>query len=157
MPGAQVRPQPSLLIDAQLAKPLATLPPSVADHPPISLAERNLQRGLRLGLPAGTTVARAMGIEPLTPAQLGLEDPGADLGLHPPLWYYVLKEAEIVQHGTKLGPVDGRIVAEVLLDILAHDPLSFLGVEPNFHPVAPLARDDGSFDMAQLIRFAKQP
>ena len=29
MPGAQVRPQPSLLIDAQLAKPLATLPPSV--------------------------------------------------------------------------------------------------------------------------------
>jgi hypothetical protein len=156
-PGAPALPQQSLLIDAQLAKPLATLPPSVAADPPISLAERNLQRGLRLGLPAGTTVARAMGVEPLTPAQLGLEDLSADLGLHPPLWYYVLKEAEVVQQGKKLGPVGGRIVAEVLLGILANDPLSYLGVEPNFRPTVPLARDDGSFDMAQLIRFAKQP
>jgi hypothetical protein len=30
-------------------------------------------------------------------------------------------------------------------------------VEPNFKPAPLLARDDGSFDMAQLIRFAKQP
>jgi hypothetical protein len=32
-----------------------------------------------------------------------------------------------------------------------------ISVEPHFRPVAPLARDDGSFDMAQLIRFAEQP
>jgi hypothetical protein len=44
-----VRPQASLLIDAQLAKPLATLPPSVAADPPVSLAERNLQLGRRCG------------------------------------------------------------------------------------------------------------
>ena len=56
-----------------------------------------------------------------------------------------------------LGPVGGRIVAEVLLGLLARDPLSYLSVEPNWHPVAPLAAADGSFDMPQLIRFAMQP
>jgi len=157
LPGADVEPQPSLLIDSSLAGPLAALPPSVASDPPPSLAARNLQRGLRLGLPAGTTVARAMGIEPLTPEQLGIADLGDELVMHPPLWFYVLKEAEVLEQGEKLGPVGGRIVAEVLLGILANDPLSYLGVEPNFKPVAPLALDDGTFDMAQLIRFAKQP
>jgi hypothetical protein len=157
VPGADVPPQPSLLIDSLLAAPLATLPPSVAEDPPPSLAARNLQRGLRLGLPAGTTVARAMGIKPLTPNQLGIGDISQDLVLHPPLWFYVLKEAEVLEQGRKLGPIGGRIVAEVLLGILANDPLSYLSVEPNFRPAPPLARDDGSFDMAQLIRFAKQP
>lgn len=38
-------------------------------------------------------------------------------------------------------------MAEVLLGILAHDPLSYLGVQPCWRPEAPLARDDGSFDM----------
>jgi hypothetical protein len=157
VPGADVQPQPSLLIDSLLAGPLATLPPSIASDPPRSLAARNLQRGLRLGLPAGTTVARAMGIKPLTPNQLAIGDISQDLVLHPPLWFYVLKEAEVLEQGRRLGPVGGRIVAEVLLGILANDPLSYLSVEPNFRPAPPLARDDGSFDMAQLIRFAKQP
>jgi Animal haem peroxidase len=156
LPGADVQPQPSLLIDAQLARPLRDLPPEVAD-PPRSLAARNLLRGLRLGLPAGTTVARAMGIEPLGPDQLGIGDISQELVLHPPLWFYVLKEAEVLEQGRKLGPVGGRIVAEVLLGILANDPLSYLSVEPNWKPEAPLARDDGSFDMPRLIEFAKQP
>jgi Animal haem peroxidase len=156
LPGADVQAQPSLLIDAQLAGPLANLPPEVAD-PPRSLAARNLLRGLRLGLPAGTTVARAMGIEPLGPDQLGIGDISEDLALHPPLWFYVLKEAEVLEQGRRLGPVGGRIVAEVLLGILANDPLSHLSVEPNWKPEAPLARDDGSFDMPRLIEFAKQP
>jgi hypothetical protein len=157
MPGADVQPQPSLLIDSLLAGPLATLPTSVAPDPPPSLAARNLQRGLHLGLPAGTTVARAMGIEPLTPYQLGIEDISKELVMHPPLWFYVLKEAEVLEQGRKLGPVGGRIIAEVLLGILANDPLSYLSVEPNWKPAPPLARNDGTFDMPQLIHFAKQP
>ena len=59
--------------------------------------------------------------------------------------------------GRMLGPVGGRIVAEVLIGLLAFDPLSFLNVEPGWHPVAPFARDDGTFDMPQLIRIALQP
>ena len=157
MPGSSEAPQPSLAIDPFLAGPLGTLPLSVAADPPHSLAERNLQRGVRLGLPSGTSVARRMGIEPLTPAQLDLADVAPELQEHPPLWYYLLKEAQVLAGGTKLGPVGGRIVAEVLLGLLALDPLSYLRVEPAWTPRAPLARDDGSFDMPQLIRFALQP
>ena len=98
-----------------------------------------------------------MGITPLSANELGIGDLDATLAEHPPLWFYVLKEAELLEGGRMLGPVGGRIVAEVLLGLLAHDPLSYLGVEPNWTPVAPMARDDGSFDMPQLIRFAMQP
>ncbi|MGH3753487.1 MAG: hypothetical protein ACRDRP_12460 [Pseudonocardiaceae bacterium] len=34
-------------------------------------------------------------------------------------------------------------------------PLSYLNVQPNWRPL--LTRDDGTFDMAALIRFAMQP
>jgi hypothetical protein len=157
LPGAGTEPQPSLAIDTSLAGPLADLPRSIASDPPHSLAERNLQRGLRLALPSGTSVARAMGMTPLSANELGIGDLDPALAEHPPLWFYVLKEAELLEGGRMLGPVGGRIVAEVLLGLLAHDPLSYLSVEPNWRPVAPLARDDGSFDMPQLIRFAQQP
>jgi len=157
MPGADIQPQASLEIDPLLAGPLAKLPPSVASDPPPSLAQRNLERGLRLGLPAGTTVARAMGIEPLEAAQLDVGHISDEIAMHPPLWYYVLKEAEVLAGARKLGPVGGRIVAEVLLGLLDNDPLSYLSVEPGWQPAAPLARDDGTFDMPQLIRFALEP
>ena len=149
--------QPSLQIDTSLAGQLANLPRSVAKDPPHSLAERNLQRGLRLALPSGTAVARAMGITPLSAKELGIGDLDATLAQHPPLWFYVLKEAELLEGGLMLGPVGGRIVAEVLLGLLAHDPLSYLSVEPNWRPVAPMAREDKSFDMPRLISFATQP
>ncbi|MFP5370363.1 MAG: peroxidase family protein [Actinomycetes bacterium] len=157
MPGSDTDPQPSLRIDTSLAGQLADLPRPIASDPPHSLAERNLQRGLRLALPSGTAVARAMGITPLSANELGVADLDAALAMHPPLWFYVLKEAELLEGGRMLGPVGGRIVAEVLLGLLAHDPLSYLSVEPNWRPVTPMARDDGSFDMPQLIRFAMQP
>jgi hypothetical protein len=157
MPGAGTPAQPSLAIDPILAGPLGKLPPSVASDPPASLAERNLQRGVRLGLPSGTSVARRMGIEPLTPDQLELAGVAPELRLHPPRWYYVLKEAQVLAGGRRLGPVGGRIVAEVLLGMLALDPLSYHRVQPGWRPQPPFARDDGTFDMPQLIRFALQP
>jgi hypothetical protein len=146
--------QPSLRINTSLAGRLADLPPSVAKDPPYSLAERNLQRGVRLGLPDGMTVAGAMGIPPLSAHNLGLDDFDDELRMHPPLWFYVLKEAEVLEGGRALGPVGGRIVAEVLLGLLAHDPLSYLNVEPNWTPAKPIAREDGTFDMPRLITFA---
>ena len=72
LPGSGTAPQPSLQIDTSLAGPLADLPRSIAKDPPHSLAERNLQRGLRLALPSGTAVARAMGMTPLSANELGI-------------------------------------------------------------------------------------
>jgi len=157
MPGAAEQPQPSLAIDPLLAGLLAALPKTVPSDPPTSLAERNLRRGVRLGLPDGISVARAMGLTPLSAAELDLGDLAPEVQQHPPLWYYVLTEAERLTGGERLGPVGGRIVAEVFIGLLANDPLSYLSVEPAWRPSAPLARDDGTFDMPQLIRFAQQP
>ncbi len=65
----QKRLQFAYRIDTSVVGPLGTLPPSVASHP-ASLAERNLHRSLTLGLPSGQVVARAMGLVPLTDAQI---------------------------------------------------------------------------------------
>jgi len=51
-----------------------------------------------------------------------------------PLWFYILKEAEVRCSGKKLGPVGGRIVAEVLVGLLDGDLSSFLNVEPTWQP-----------------------
>jgi len=47
----------------------------------------------------------------------------------------VLKEAEL-GGGHVLGPVGGRIVAEVILGILACDPTSYFNANPSFDPGA---------------------
>ncbi|MGZ8634027.1 MAG: peroxidase family protein [Solirubrobacteraceae bacterium] len=146
--GADREGQHSYKIDPELGNPLGHLPREVAKDPS-SLALRNLLRAKHLGLPSGQSVARAMGIAPLSARRLELS---GDLGRHAPLWYYVLKEAEKVADGKSLGPVGGRIVAEVLIGLLAADPLSYLSVEPGWRP--PLANENGEFGMPELVRFA---
>jgi Animal haem peroxidase len=124
-------------IDTQLSLPLYSLPPTVVARTTgaiIALAERNLLRGKQLGLPAGQDVAKAMKVIPLTNEELGLTDPGWKGKA--PLWFYVLKEAELRQQGLKLGPVGSRIVAEVILGILACDPGSYFNANPAFDPGA---------------------
>ena len=54
-----------------------------------------------------------------------------------PLWFYILKEAEIVGPGRELGPVGGRIVAEVLVGLLQKDPNSYLTLSPPGSPRRP--------------------
>ena len=153
-------PQPTRKIDTKLEHGLGTLPLTVAAQGPHSLAARNLQRGKALGLPSGQDVARAMGI----PHALRLS--AADLGLSPalqatfgedtPLWYYILKEAEVKCNGKRLGPVGGRIVAEVLIGLLDGDPASYLSVDPNWEPTANEfgAGPHGEFGMENLLRHA---
>jgi hypothetical protein len=124
------------LIDTQLSLPLFKLPSTVVAPVAgaiVALAERNLLRGKRLGLPAGQDVATAMGIKPLTNAQLGLTEPGWKNKA--PLWFYILKESELLG-GKKLGPVGGRIVAEVILGLLALDKTSYFNANPSFSPGA---------------------
>jgi len=65
------------------------------------------------------------------------------------LWFYILKESELKAEGKTLGPVGGRIVAEVFTGILKGDPTSYLQQEPDWKPT--LGQD---FKMADLLRFA---
>ena len=108
--GVAQKPQHSRRIDAKIAVGLGSLP-FITDMFK-SLAQRNLLRGKALGLPSAQAVARAMGMTEgniiLTPAELALPtnapggkpgDPPRDLaaafGENTPLWFYILKEAEV--------------------------------------------------------------
>jgi Animal haem peroxidase len=138
--------QPSRLVDAKLADPLAALPPEIGGNRP-SLIDRNLTRGARLLLPSGQHVAWYMGAEVLSDAELALPGGGAA-----PLWYYVLREAQVQHGGQHLGQVGGRIVAEVFLGLLEADPSSYLRNQPDWRPFLPSATP-GDFTMGDLIAF----
>ncbi|MGH3773090.1 MAG: hypothetical protein ACRDRW_17140 [Pseudonocardiaceae bacterium] len=75
---------------------------------------------------------------------------------HTPLWYYIFKEAELIQKGHMLGPVGGPIVAEVFIGLLLGDSQSYFVAEPGFQPKAGRfgALHDGQFGIADLIRRA---
>jgi hypothetical protein len=145
-------------IDSALAMPLFKLPRTIvrSPDPRVSLAERNLIRGKKLGLPSGQRVAQAMGAEALSNAQLGLgNEPGWEG--QAPLWFYILKEAELQRepyNGERLGVVGGRIVAEVFLGLLERDANSYLRRDPSFRPYRPIAPMDGQFGIGDLLRFA---
>jgi hypothetical protein len=113
-----------------------------------SLAVRDLLRGEATGLPAGETVAQAMGVPPLGPDEVGAPWPDGT-----PLWFYVLREACCRGDGERLGPVGGRIVAEVLIGLLRADPASYLAVDPTWAPTLPRAGEP--FGLADLLVFAE--
>jgi hypothetical protein len=71
-----------------------------------------------------------------------------------PLWFYILKEAELLGKGRTLGPVGGRIVAEVLVGLLQKDPNSYLYLNSSWKPAPPIAPTKGQFTMADLLKFA---
>jgi Animal haem peroxidase len=149
-------PQPSKKIDGRLARSLIELPMAITGEVEVqafhSLAVRDLQRGQAYGLPSGEALSGALGIQPLSPDDIGL---GAlDWAGETPLWYYLLKEAEVRGGGERLGPLGGRIVAEVLLGIIDRDPESYRAVQPDWRPTLPAAQP-GSFDMADLLTAAE--
>jgi Animal haem peroxidase len=169
------------LSDVLFSMPPTALPDSVSGEN--LLAVRNLNRGRIVGLPSGEQVARLMGVAPLTKAQLSSnrrieiawpitnntvvaeevtveENPKLkevfDHENWPgetPLWFYILKEAEILGRGETLGPVGGRIVAEVLVGLLQRDLNSYLYLDPKWKPTTPIAPAYGKFTMADLLKF----
>jgi hypothetical protein len=154
-PGFEDDVRPNKRIDTKLSTPLFNLPLAAipAGTPPTSLAQRNLLRHLTWRIPSGQSIAAATGAPALTEAEL------AELwAIQPlfvkstPLWYYVLKEAEIFEDGLRLGPVGGRIVAEVFIGLLSTDPEGFLTDEPEFKPS--LGSVPGQFHMTDLLAFA---
>ena len=155
-------------IDTSVVNPLGNLPPVIGGALP-SLAERNLKRSWRLGLPSGQNVAHAMGIVPLRDDQItigkAVDKPGDEDVVGPitdpqvggavfagncPLWTYILAEAALHKEKEpipvketgktiqtpKLGPVGGRIMAEVFLGLMFGDSNSLLSLAPCWHPAS---------------------
>jgi len=135
-------PQLSRRIDSKIVGPFGQLPPALdPERRPMALLD--LLRGKALGLPSGEAVAAAMGT---SRSDLGLAGPT-------PLWYYLLREAEIDSGGLRLGPTGATIVAEVLVGLLAADPSSYLRAAPDWTPELPSAVP-GDFTIVDLLRFA---
>jgi Animal haem peroxidase len=150
--------RPNKRIDSKLSSPLMLLPGVKSPEPGLpsdgeqSLASRNLMRHVNFGLPSGQAVAHKIGVPALTSTQL------ADLvpyGLQnsTPLWYYILKEAEVMENGLRLGPVGSHIVGEVFVGLLRADKTSYLVAEPDWTPTLP-STTPGNFHMTDLLRFA---
>jgi hypothetical protein len=161
--------------------PLTVQPDTTSSN---RLSVRNLLRGKKMGLPSGQQVARLMDVTPLTNAQLSQNHriqvtvpivgnvvnverefdvenenltqtfANPEWGGEAPLWFYILKEAEIVGRGRQLGPVGGRVVAEVLVGLLQHDLNSYLYLQPEWKPAPPVAPARGQFTMADLLKYA---
>jgi hypothetical protein len=148
--------RPNKLIDTKISSPLFKLP-GFTDLD--SLASRNLLRGLTFSLPSGQRVAYAMGQTPLSADNFSeLKTYKVDFENNTPLWYYILKEAEIQQMGVHLGEVGGRIVSEVLIGLMEGDNTSFLSQNPMWKPKLPCweaYRNGKHFTMADLIRIAE--
>jgi hypothetical protein len=110
---------------------------------------------LALSLPSGQRVARAIGAARLSPGDLAdLDAYGHDLDVATPLWLYVLREADVITGGRHLGPVGGRIVAEVMISLLRAHPDSYLFTRPSFRPMLG-ARDEAEYEIADFLRFAQ--
>lgn len=165
IPGTNRR-QLSKEIDTKLSSPLHDLligapgqlgTGAVTATNPQSLAQRNLLRSLTLGLPSGQAMARHLGIKQvLTPDQLNdLRQFKVGFETSTPAWFYMLKEAEVLKNGTQLGPLGGRIVAEVIIGVLQGDRFSFLNANPNWRPE--LGNDKGEFFIGDLLKFAGVP
>jgi hypothetical protein len=164
---AKTRVQPAYKIDSSIVNPLGHLPTSVGGTIP-SLAERNLLRALRMGLPSGQAVAQRMGIPVIPDDKLRVgKATKADTAKNPrlidisprfthnaPLWYYILAESQqaFVNNKTpiRLGPVGGRIVGEVFVGLMLGDHHSFLYQNPGWKPM-PQFFKKGRFGIAELI------
>ena len=107
-------------------------------------------------LPSGQRIAQEMGIPPLGDSELfELQTIRPEFVQSTPLFYYILKEAQLREDGLRLGPVGARIVAEVFIGLLQLDPDSYLSVQPDWVPTLPT--HDGtpsSFRMIDFLTFA---
>ncbi|HWX17649.1 MAG TPA: peroxidase family protein [Chthoniobacterales bacterium] len=141
----------SSYIDTSVAAPLHGLSPSTLrlcsrmerSAKAVSLPARTLLRGARAGLPSGQEVAERLLQERIIKADDFLasseltrntcDHSGSVLrtvGLeqNTPLFYYLLKEAEISGLGRTLGPIGSYIVGEVIQRALEADPEGYMSL-----------------------------
>ncbi|MFD9700756.1 heme peroxidase family protein [Lentzea sp. NPDC059081] len=125
-----------------------------------NLAFRNLTRASMMELATGQQLAELFRAEPLTAEQILTGDGGAvveglteeqraQLVAATPLWFYVLREAEI--GGGRLGAVGGRLTAEVFHRAMEGSRISIVR-SPYWRPT--LGPDSSTFRMVDLLLFA---
>jgi hypothetical protein len=154
-------------IDTLLVDPLKDLPLGAfggrgtsPQKQELNLAFRNLTRANMVKLASGQQMAKVMGVQPLTEAQIIEGKGGAALGDLPkaqrdalvantPLWFYILREAEL-KDGLLTG-VGGRIVAEVFHRAMEGSRISILR-DPSWRPS--LGPGPSIFRMVDLLLFA---
>jgi hypothetical protein len=163
-------------IDTNLAPPLFTManevkglgdstPEEIRIHDILEmLAVRNLLRGYQLSLPTGQAVAQVLGLSPLSATELQVDNSDAiNTALRnggflerTPLWYYVLKEAEVRAGGNSLGELGSRIVVETIVGQVRNDPDSYLAQSPGWTPEQGVTLPDGLAvrTIKDLFRFA---
>ena len=115
------------------------------------LAQRNLVRGYLLSLPTGQSVAQAMGVPVLSETELRQNNSDAvNAALEQggflqrtPLWYYVLKEAEVRANGNSLGELGSRLVCETIIGLLVNDRNSYLNQRGGWDPSEGVTLDNG--------------
>lgn len=151
--------RPNKRIDTKLSTPLFNLPLGTiaTGDAPTSLPQRNLLRHVTWQLASGQAIAQTMGVPPLSAADLSeLKGLGANLDTSTPLWYYILKESAVMNDGLTLGPVGGRIVAEVFIGLLQMDRGSYLSAHERWRPTLPdrSGKVSGEFRMVDFLTLA---
>lgn len=157
---ADIAPAPALnhtrSIDTGVAIPLKTLPGLNGEGHKAALAVRNLLRGRLIGLPTGQAVAEAIGVPVLTAAQVSQGPHAALVQQHgfdtqTPLWYYILKEAEVFNEGQRLGPVGSTLLAETFVGLIEGSRYSVLAESNRYwRPTLPGVRP-GQFTLVDLL------
>lgn len=131
----------------------------------LAIPTRNLIRGFTLNLPTGEELAERFNEEPLAPEVIANGPYNRESEAHQalfadpvlngrtPLWYYILKEAEL-NDGHRLGRVGSRIIAETLVGLIRNSRYSF-AKEPQWRPAfhQPAAAPE-RFGMVDLIVMA---
>ena len=115
-----------------------------------SLATRNLLRGLTMKVPSGQRVAAAMRLPVLGPRDLDDLEP-FDLQQRTPLWFYVLREADVTRR--RRAPGAGRRADRRRGHRRARqgDGQSYLRQDPDWTPTY---GKGGAFTMVDLLRVA---
>ncbi len=150
--------RPNKRIDGKLSSILMAMPGTAGPSPGLpsdgvqSLPSRNLMRHVNFGIPSGQSIANVIGVPILTSSQLADLTPFGMEG-STPLWFYILKESEIVENGLRLGPVGSLIVGEVFIGLLKADDHSYLAVDRKWKPVLPSVQP-GQFRITDLLTFA---
>jgi hypothetical protein len=154
----------AMRIDTKLSDPLRNLPaPGVQDEP--NLALRNLERARMVRLATGQQMAsflksKGVTLTKLTATQIREGDGGSTLEdltqaqraafvKDTPLWFYILREAELNQG--KLKDVGARIVAETFHRAIEGSKASIVR-DPSWRPS--LGPNNTTFRMVDLLLFA---
>ena len=111
------------------------------------MAATDTVKSLDAHLPSGQAVARRLRVPVLEDATLW---DGVEGGRGPaPLWFYVLREAEVMTGGRMLAGVGAQVVARVFAAMLEADKASFLVQDPTWEPT--LGPVPGRFTMSDLV------